>query len=343
LPNEHKEFLFSLSSIPFEITSKEMRACHNRAMSALLICKDLKQDLESICKTHMQKLKRICHLKNKYHVYHSIYLAEMHTRRMGNPQLLDALSSGANPDHIGNYSLSNFDPSVIADIKEIVALTPQSLDCPLGIGQLFSKVPPLFMACANDRIPLSVIAFLLEKGANACDCLSYGTRTIPIFSAIAKLEDIDFERKKEIYKLFANYGVTKESITNDRAICEKLVQSGLMLQDVSDEFKNDVNFKKARKKFSEQAPVYQDFDFAIRVIKKDHHKFKFASSTLKADPKFIIAVLEQCPSIDSDFVHTHMDQSVLESRDVRYAFLNHKNKNRLAPTLNTPAQDCCIL
>lgn len=217
-PKEIQSSIFNncIPSTPFVISQEELKSCHINTIGLLLICKSIKETMEKDCQDHILKLKKICFHTKKYHVFNDEYLDAKsnplkwkkwfpQVEKMGNPQLLDALSTGLRLPCV-RASLSNFTPSVIDDIKSIVTLTPQSLNCQLGRMRCRDQVPPLFIACCNGNIPIDVIEFLLENGANPKDSLLVNNAEKSIISDISTAQAIDGLRQQEIYRLFEKYG-----------------------------------------------------------------------------------------------------------------------------------------
>ncbi|MBA3237202.1 MAG: hypothetical protein H0T62_02485 [Parachlamydiaceae bacterium] len=105
-------------------------------------------------------------LMNKYCYYNEDNERSIGKRydSMAHPQLLDAVCT----QHKYKLTFSTFhtyDASIDDDIRQIVTLTPQSINC-LTELRCRTEVPVLYVACANESIPLSTINFLLENGAD---------------------------------------------------------------------------------------------------------------------------------------------------------------------------------
>lgn len=308
IPKEIQSVIFKncIPSIPFVISNEGLKACHTNTLGLLLICKSMKGTIDKDCQEHILKLKQICVLKKKYHDNNLEYLS-IHTtpsqwnmwfpnpERMGNPQLLDAVSSKS---------------PVIDDIKSIVTLTPQSLDCTMGAMRCRDQVPPLFKACCNDRIPIEIIEFLLESGANPFACLSLNNEMTPIFLDIETVEILDKQRKDAIYKVFAKYGITKDSIANDRHVVKKFLDQGAShLEIMSEELKND-------------------FEIALLAVKNCWHKFPLISDELKVNPQFILTLLAsfEYPCMKNDFIVSKIDPSIVDLHEIQDAIHRYREK-----------------
>jgi len=91
------------------------------------------------------------------------YLKAYHPARR--PELLDALFTGCNLPG-AQHSIDKYTPEVEKDIKDIVRLIPDSIHCRLGELRLRHEVSALGAACMNPNIPIHMIEWLLQHGAN---------------------------------------------------------------------------------------------------------------------------------------------------------------------------------
>jgi hypothetical protein len=130
------------------------------------------------------------------------------------PQLLDALSTGCRLPY-AYHSVSEYTPDVEQDIKEMVQLMPESLDCRVGCLRLRDEVPPLGMACMNPNIPVSMVDWLLEHGANANETWSGAndsSRQVGIALCL-KYDDwcgLGSERTEALVAIFEKHGARTE-------------------------------------------------------------------------------------------------------------------------------------
>jgi hypothetical protein len=191
---------------PAKVTSAEIKICARQLVNISLVNKEFNQ----ICSEKLTTLKKINDLVNKYSKYNSDYEnpgEDWRTGReldpKGNPQLLDALFTGCRFPFAGS-TFKDYTPEIEQDIKDIVRLTPQSMNCILGTLKCRDDVPPLFAACINKNIPLHIVEFLLQQGANPKATLKLNGRPINI---LADLEGgVDAERVVAIKALFSKYG-----------------------------------------------------------------------------------------------------------------------------------------
>lgn len=214
----------SLSSLPIELncyivnfiqpekpekfTVGEIKSCARKFAYISLFNKGFDQ----ICSDRLISLKKIYDLVTKYNKYNNDYEnpgKEWGGREFdpkGNPQLLDALFTGCKLS-FAESTFNVYTPVIEQDIKDIVKLTPQSLNCILGILRCRNNVPPLAVACFNVNIPLHIVEFLLQQGANPNATLKVNGHPTKIFK---DLRDLDDERNDErfaaIRKLFSKYG-----------------------------------------------------------------------------------------------------------------------------------------
>jgi hypothetical protein len=187
---------------PEKFTPKAIKKCARQLVYISLVNNKFNQ----ICSKNLTTLNRIYHLVNKYFVYNDDYEVPETKREFdpkGNPQLLDALSSGCMLPYVRN-TFAHFTPETERDIIDIVNLTPQSMNCVLGTLRCRQQVPPLAAACFNVAIPLHIIEFLLQKGANPHATLLYNGRPISILNDLQN--NLVPERFAAIKILFNRYG-----------------------------------------------------------------------------------------------------------------------------------------
>ena len=166
-----------------------------------IVCKEF----QTICKTKLAILQMICMLKKKYNKYdndyENHYLNEKNEHLFKHHQLIDALCTGCDlPFARGAFDTYNLE--IENDIKSIVSLIPDSVHCIMGTLRCRSGVPPLAMACFNPNIPLHIIDYLLDHGADPN--LTYLLNGKPI-SILDDMSDNNIGRIDEIKKLFSKY------------------------------------------------------------------------------------------------------------------------------------------
>lgn len=148
---------------PSKMTIDEVKRCGREVVVLSLI--DTR--INSAADEKLENLKKIYKLINKYSEYNDQYslALERGINISGNPQLLDALLTGTNFPYIGR-SIQLFNEETEEDIRSIVKLTPESMNCTIGQFGTFEFVYPIFAACLNENITASVLEFLIKSGAN---------------------------------------------------------------------------------------------------------------------------------------------------------------------------------
>jgi hypothetical protein len=81
------------------------------------------------------------------------------------PELLDACFTGCDLP-FARYSMETYTQEVEDDIKEIVRQSPMTVHCNFGTLRCRDRITPLAAACVNENIPIYMIDFLLQNGAN---------------------------------------------------------------------------------------------------------------------------------------------------------------------------------
>jgi hypothetical protein len=119
--------------------------------------------------------RRIYALSQKYYWYQADYAwsIKYRTRKGGvadehPPLLIDACLSGCGLP-CAYSSMRQFNGNVLDDIREIIELIPSALKSSYGQLRCRTHVTPLHAAIFNEAVPIEVIAYLLEKGANPAD------------------------------------------------------------------------------------------------------------------------------------------------------------------------------
>lgn len=209
MPVELQEHIVSFVQ-PDRFTNKEIRSCARQLINISLVNKSLVEVREA-CSKRLTDLKKTDELVTKYSSYNDDYEnpgKDYDTGKefdpKGNPQLLDALFTGCKlPFARGTFKI--YTPEIERDIKEIVRLTPQSMNCILGELRCRKRVPPLAAACHNENIPLHMIEFLLQQGADANATLELCCKPTSILDELRE-SGLNPERITAIKELFKRYG-----------------------------------------------------------------------------------------------------------------------------------------
>lgn len=157
-------------------------------------------------------------LMTKYHVYNDNYfdtceeidkgiIPKDNSYPGGPPQLLDALFSGC-PLPLARFTKEKYTPQVEEDIKLILEVMPDSLNCTMGQLRLVDNVTPLAAACYNGNIPIHIIELLLKKGANMT--LKVNNSHIKLIDLLKG--DINPKRFEQIKELFEKQELIRETV-----------------------------------------------------------------------------------------------------------------------------------
>jgi hypothetical protein len=188
---------------PQHYTNKEVKDCARQIMDISLI----DHKFQTICFTVFQKklddLKITHALICKYSSYNGDY--EMYAFELGlkGPQLFDAVISGCKLPCIYPTVKQYTPEEVEKDIHEIVRVMPESLHWDHGSGRLASRVTPLYGACVNTDIPLQIIEFLVQSGADSKAEILWNNIPTSLLEVI-KISTSP-ERYQEIEKIFAKF------------------------------------------------------------------------------------------------------------------------------------------
>lgn len=159
--------------------------------------------LNKYFKNYLHKLledyKTIYFIFKKYLAYDKDY--KYFENHNFNPHLLDILSTNhrlpfsKSTFHVFNKELEN-------DIKTLILLNPQSIHCDWAELRCRDNITPLYLACSNPTIPLSIVELLLKYGADKNKPIVLNNKKISI---IKDLEKNDNKRLDKIKELFDKY------------------------------------------------------------------------------------------------------------------------------------------
>jgi len=142
----------------------------------------------------------IKYIENKYHIYSD----DEQKNKYCVPFLIDACATACNLPY-AYHSQGEFNDTVFQDIKNIIRLYPQSLNCDVGYLRCRSGITPLIMAVQNDNIPLEVIEYLLQHGANPSIMYKLNGVSISIEEDLEKYKGEFGKRDKAIIELLEKY------------------------------------------------------------------------------------------------------------------------------------------
>src|SRR6056297_1444731 len=115
------------------------------------------------------------------------------------PLLIDALATGCKLPY-AKHSIDNFDETTMIDIKNIIRLFPDSLNCDLGQLRCREYVTPLVMAAANENVPIEILKYLIENGADVNKTYKFNCEDIALCQDL-KYNCESTERNQKIIKL----------------------------------------------------------------------------------------------------------------------------------------------
>ena len=216
-PEDIKNYILNFINIPEKITSENVKFNGRTISNLLCLNKEINEKMKDVCNQKLADLKKINELINKYSHYNDTLEGEKESSMkgqravpQGNPQLVDALSTGlgwVSEDLI--HCFDQYTKEIENDIKEIVRLTPQSLKCNIGYlpdRYYYERLSPLAVACYNDKIPVHIIKYLLESGANPYQRYWNGSNDIPIIHGF-EFDGSTSERDMAIRELFKEYAL----------------------------------------------------------------------------------------------------------------------------------------
>ena len=97
--------------------------------------------------------------KKKYQLYDKL------ERLTFSPVLIDIFCSGLNLPY-ANSSFSHFESFMLDDIKSILRICPSAILSNWGQLRCRTNIDPLYLACINNEVPLSIIKLLIQNGAD---------------------------------------------------------------------------------------------------------------------------------------------------------------------------------
>jgi coenzyme F420-reducing hydrogenase delta subunit len=221
LPPDVRHWVISFSEIePKKFTNREVKHCGRIILNLSLVDTDFKKDLD----VQLIKMKKIHNYICKYSGYNEVYenpLGEISASSLSQyvfeaPQLLDALLTGCEWADCryfnGKIVERAFTRKTKAEIKEILELMPQSINCDLGLLKRgMGHVTPLAAACLNEKIDMSIILYLFQKGANPNGVVYCSDRPTHVLKALSRGvgagKQISDKRWASIVKLFQQFGV----------------------------------------------------------------------------------------------------------------------------------------
>lgn len=147
-------------------------------------------------------------LTQRYNIYNESYEFSLNYTTYdpkGPPQLLDALFTECDLP-LAKSSLLKYDMTVEKDIKFMITFMLESMDCVFGELRCRSDVTPLHAAVANNIIPVHIIKFMFEHGADANATFKLNGSRRTIYEDIHNVPGENTPRIEAIQALFVEYG-----------------------------------------------------------------------------------------------------------------------------------------
>ena len=119
-------------------------------------------------------------------------------------QLIDAFFTECNLPY-ARHSRPYYTQEIEDDIKEIIKQNPLTIHCNIGHLRCRDLVTPLGAACHNHNIPVHMIEFLLQNGADANLPVLVNGKEVKLIHDL-KLNESNVERYEQIKELFLQYG-----------------------------------------------------------------------------------------------------------------------------------------
>lgn len=206
IPRDVKNIILNFIE-PENFSDGAVRNCGRDISNLSSVSKEFK----GICKEKLETLKKMDALIKKYPKYNAEYNHFVKDKTScGNPLLLDALFTGCKLLY-ADHTFKKYTQELEEDIKKIIKLMPQSIHCNIGIIRCRNGVPPLAAACHNDKMPIHMIEFLLENGADPNQTYDLNGMQISILADLKIcLEPNRFEAIEALFKKFG--GVVSEPL-----------------------------------------------------------------------------------------------------------------------------------
>lgn len=161
-------------------------------------------------KEELFKWKRVYELIHKYHHYQNDYECNIRFRQCSGltvrekpPLLVDACFSGCFLP-LAYSSKQTFTEEVFNDIRDIIRLIPSSLESSYGQMRCRTRVTPLYAAVSNENMPIHVVRYLLEQGANVHDKIHLNNDPIDMLEDLyGNVVDERTHSIEELFKVFS--------------------------------------------------------------------------------------------------------------------------------------------
>tara|TARA_A100001015_G_scaffold196074_1_gene218685 strand:+ start:560 stop:1189 length:630 start_codon:yes stop_codon:yes gene_type:complete len=198
LPHEINDIILSylISSI---ISINIVKNNNKELLTFLLLSK------EKTTYNKLQKNNKIYYFLNKYNVFqkeysYSYYHGFDENIIFTNPILCDILFTELNIP-FSRSSFNRITDNLFEDLKEIIRLIPDSLESGWCHLRCRTNVTPLYAACINEKIPLDIVKYMIEQGADKKNKVKVNGFSRNILVDIRK-ETVNIYRYNRLVELF---------------------------------------------------------------------------------------------------------------------------------------------
>jgi len=177
LPDELQSLI-----VPYLVTSSVVSVVHLRRI-ALINLSLWMVTKGSRFQARIVKCRETLRYLQRYGTYQYQYCFEGDYTDIPNPIILDMLSTGLNIPY-ARSSFSTFDKNIQSDLHAVLRLIPSSVNSTYGHLRCRSNVTPLYVACINEEVPLSIVQLLIDYGADTAHSISLNGESIGILDDI---------------------------------------------------------------------------------------------------------------------------------------------------------------
>ena len=192
-----------------DITRNYLEEKINNFSDHILICKffNIREYLKDSVNKRNQ-LVTILRLIKKYDNYQEDYESIITKSIYGypiirkSPILLDMCFTECDLP-FASSSFNKFNNNIFEDIKTIVKILPSTINSDYGILRCRNFVTPLHASCINPHVPIKVIKFLLDNGANKNHNILLNGEEIGILSDLeSNISSYRFAQINELFDLY---------------------------------------------------------------------------------------------------------------------------------------------
>lgn len=126
-----------------------------------------------------------------------------------NPILSDILFTGLNWPFAGS-TFNTLNPTIWSDFHQVVRLMPSAIHSTYCRLRCREYITPLYIACANEHVPLEIVQSLIANGARVDHKIQVNCRDMGILEDIKECEVISKKRYEQLKGLFGRTVHTKK-------------------------------------------------------------------------------------------------------------------------------------